>query len=219
MIDFHTHILPGVDDGSKSVAESLGMLREESKQGIQKLVLTPHFYAHENSPEQFLARRNDAWEQLSPVLNARMPKIYLGAEVQYFEGICQVEELPRLCVEGSDLLLLEMPFSKWSDRIIQDVLTLNDREDIQIVLAHIDRYLSMQSKETWQILLENGVLMQVNASFFLHWKTKHKAMKMLKKGQIHLLGSDCHNMTHRPPNLGNVYRQIGSHASILKEVL
>ena len=66
MIDFHTHILPGMDDGSKDVRESVSMLRLEGKRGIDTVCLTPHFYAEQNSPEQFLERRKRAWQKLKP---------------------------------------------------------------------------------------------------------------------------------------------------------
>lgn len=200
MIDFHTHILPYMDDGSGSVSESVSMLRAEARQGIQDVVLTPHFYAHENSPAQFLERRHRAWRRLKPYLWPELPKLFFGAEVQYFEGICTVEDIRLLRIEGTDCLLLEMPFSHWSDRVIEDVIALNDADDITVVLAHIERYMAMQNKEVWDRLRACGVLMQSNISFFENWKTRHKAMSMLANGEIHLLGSDCHNMKNRRPN-------------------
>ena len=88
MIDFHTHILPGMDDGCKSVAERLWMLRQEQQQGVGTVVLTPHYYPWENSPEEFLARRSRAWENLRQQLPEDAPQLFLGAEVHYFEGSC-----------------------------------------------------------------------------------------------------------------------------------
>lgn len=198
MIDFHTHILPGVDDGSDSVGTSLAMLREERRQGVEAVVLTPHFYAGENSPRHFLEKREAAWRELSGSLDEDCPRLYLGAEVQYFEGICSVEGIRELCLEGSDILLLEMPFCRWSQRMLDDVAALNEM-GMQVVLAHIERYLGMQPRETWQHLRETGVWMQANLSFFHSWKTRHRALKMLSRGQIQFLGSDCHNMTSRSP--------------------
>lgn len=199
MIDFHTHILPGIDDGSDSLQTSADMLREEARQGIRAVLLTPHYYAGENSPQRFLEKREHAWEALCPYLDERCPKLYLGAEVQYFEGISSAEEIYRLRIANTNLLLLEMPFCRWSSRMLDEVLALQADGDIQVVLAHIERYLNMQSKETWQLLRDSGVWMQSNLSFFTHWKTRHKAVKMLSRGQIHFLGSDCHNMGSRRP--------------------
>lgn len=200
MIDLHTHILPCVDDGSDSIKTSLSMLREEARQGVTTVVMTPHFYASENSPQTFLERRRRAWRQLSPYLWPELPEVRLGAEVQYFEGICTVEDIRHLRIEGSNILLLEMPFCHWPDRVVEDVLELNQWDGIQIVLAHIERYMAMQRKDIWKYLRERGILMQSNVSFFESWKTRHKAMTMLANGEIHFLGTDCHNMKARRPN-------------------
>lgn len=200
MIDFHTHILPCMDDGSGSVSESVAMLREETRQGIGAVVLTPHFYANENNIQTFLCRRQQAWEQLLPHLPPRTPNLHLGAEVHYFEGISAVEDICRLRIADSNFLLLEMPFCRWTDRMTEDVLRLNERADIQVVLAHIERYSSMYTKQMWERLRSRGVLMQANASSFQNWKTRRRVMNMLSEGEIHFLGSDCHNMEIRPPN-------------------
>ena len=64
MIDFHTHILPGIDDGSRNSEESIQMLNLEQEQGITKIVFTPHFYANRNSVERFLKRREASYERL-----------------------------------------------------------------------------------------------------------------------------------------------------------
>ncbi len=204
MIDLHTHILPKMDDGSRSVTESLALLKAEAEQGVDTVVCTPHFYADQNDPIQFLERRQTAWECLQPALQPGMPEICLGAEVQYFSGISRVDSVSKLRIEGSNLLLVEMPFHKWSDWELSEIADLNGREDVQVVLAHIERYLDMQSRDIMDRLLRNGLLIQSNASFFRNWKTKHKAMRMLKHGEIHFIGSDCHNMSARPPNMGGL---------------
>lgn len=201
MIDVHTHILPEMDDGSKSVAQSIAMLQEEKKNGIHTVVLTPHFYASQNDPQAFLRRRDRSLQLLQTALTDDLPRLLLGAEVQYFEGICQVAELKELCIEGSDLLLLEMPEGRWSERVIRDVLQLQSSSNMTVMLAHIERYMKFQPKSAWGMLRRNGVLMQVSAAFFLNWRTRFTARRMLRKGEIHMLGSDCHNMSKRRPNL------------------
>lgn len=200
MIDFHTHILPGMDDGSKDVRESVSMLRLEGKLGINTVCLTPHFYAEQNSPERFLERRERAWQKLKPFLWPELPRMRLGAEVQYFEGISEVENVHRLRIEGTPYLLVEMPFCRWTQRMLEEVLELNDYPGTRVVLAHVERYLSMQPSGIVEALVEKGILIQSNLSWFGSWKTRHRAMSMLKKGQIHFLGSDCHNMDNRRPN-------------------
>ena len=72
----------------------------------------------------------------------------------------------------------------------------------------MERYWSAQSKQVIRTLQQSGVWMQCNASFFLSWRTKRKALRMLQKGEIHMLGSDAHNMTTRPPRLGDAMEVI-----------
>lgn len=217
MVDFHSHILPQMDDGSRSIQESLEMLRMSAEQGIQVMAATSHFYAEENTVERFLERRETAWKTLSERMEPGMPKVLLGAEVYYFEGMQRVESLSRLRIEGTNLLLLEMPFSPWSDRMVAEIMAVNRLPDTTVALAHIDRYLRFQKAAVWDTLLENGVLMQVNASFFFNRFSKHKALRMAKKGQIHLLGSDCHNTTSRPPQLGEAMNFLESR-NLLKDI-
>lgn len=200
MIDFHTHILPQMDDGSSSVEESVAMLRAEAAHGITDVILTSHYYADENSPSEFLARRERAWEKLRSHLTPDLPRVHLGAEVQYFEGICTVKDICSLQIGGTDCMLLEMPFCRWSDRMIDDVLELNELPDNRIVLAHIERYMDMQSLGVWSELRDHGIMLQTNVSFFANWRTRFRAMRMLSQGGIDFLGSDCHSMRYRQPN-------------------
>ena len=83
MIDFHSHILPGMDDGSKSTQESLEMLDMLRAQGVDTVAATPHFYARENPPEVFLRRRAEAWNRLRPQLTADSPRVLLGASAMW----------------------------------------------------------------------------------------------------------------------------------------
>lgn len=199
-VDFHTHILPGIDDGSKSSLQSIEMLRLEAKQGVTDVVLTSHFYAAQNNVQQFLKSRDHALNKMTACWEPGLPNIHLGAEVQYFEGISVTEEIVDLRIDGTKLLLLEMPFSRWSDRVIQDILALNEREDIQILLAHVDRYLSFQDPCIWPYLVDHGVLMQANASFFRGFFNRRRAVKMVQQRLIHVLGTDCHSLNNRAPD-------------------
>ncbi len=200
MIDFHTHILPGMDDGSKNVRQSLEMLRMEQKMGIDTVFLTPHFYASQNSPETFLNRREEAWERLQEDMEENLPQLLLGAEVQYYESIGYAENLSSLCIQGTNLLLLEMPFNRWDDRAVRTVLDLNGMDGIQIVLAHIDRYLKFVKEDVWDLFQRSGILMQLNASAFSGLLHRRKAVSLMQNGFVQFIGSDCHNLDSRKPN-------------------
>lgn len=203
MIDFHTHVLPGMDDGSKDVDTSLEMLEISAGYGVDEVAATSHFYAEDNSLQKFLARRREAYESLAEAMEGRpgLPRLRLGAEVYYFRGVSAIENLESLCLEGTNLLLLEMPFSPWTDRMLQEVEAIR-QTGLQPVAAHIERYMSIQSRKTMSRFFDLDVLIQCNASFFLSRKTARRALGMLKAGSIHFLGSDTHNLTTRSPNLG-----------------
>ncbi|MCD7830006.1 MAG: capsular polysaccharide biosynthesis protein [Clostridiales bacterium] len=202
MIDFHSHILPAIDDGSSSVEESVEMLRLAYRGGTRTMMATSHFYAQREAPEDFLERRGAAWAKLAPALPEDVPEITLGAEVYFYAGISETDCLPRLCAEGSNLLLLEMPFQRWSERTTAEAISIAQDRGLTVLLAHIDRYLDFQTPDVWDTLEENGIRFQVNASAFLDsWRTRRRAYKLLREGKISALGSDCHNMRGRKPNL------------------
>lgn len=201
MVDFHTHILPGMDDGSRSLRQSLILLRMERELGVDTVVLTPHFYSAENDPPLFLERRARAWEELSGHLGPGAPRLLLGAEVQYFDNMDNAEEIGSLCIGSTGVLLLEMPFRPWDERIVRTVLELNGRENIRVVLAHIERYASFCPDEAvWARLRENGILMQVNCSLFSGLLGRNRGMRLFRRGRFQLLGSDCHDPEVRRPN-------------------
>lgn len=212
MIDVHTHILPRMDDGSKSAEESIRMLKMQAEQGVRCVVASPHFYAEQESPQEFLHRRQKAYETLTAEierqnLKGQLPQIRLGAEVRYFEGISHSDSIHKLKAEGTDLLLLEMPFVPWSQRMIQEVKAAQ-QFNLTILLAHVERYRKTQGFFFHKKLEEMGALIQSNAEFFLNKQTRKKAMHLFEQGKINLLGSDCHNGTVRPPNLGEAVQLL-----------
>lgn len=209
MIDWHNHVLPEMDDGSRSVAESIAMLQAQAAQGVTTVMATPHFYANDESVASFLQRRSRSADLLREQRQEdTLPSVRLGAEVRYYRGISRMQGLSDLCIEGSNLLLLEMPMSRWTESMIRELIGMSGKDGICLLLAHIDRYLSFQSREVWGRLLDNGILMQTNASFFTAFTTRRKALSLLREGYIHLLGSDCHNMTSRPPQIGKAFDVI-----------
>lgn len=208
MIDWHTHILPNLDDGSKSIDESIAMLEMLKNQGVDIVAATPHFIANKRSVTSFIQRRQSAYEKLCGVLPEGSPKIILGAEVEYYSGISRMEDLKLLRFENSKVLLLEMPMAKWSDYTVRELIEISSSRDFKLLIAHIDRYMSYQSPKVLEKLCGNGVLMQANASFFNDFLKKHKALKLLNEGFIHAIGSDCHNITSRPPKIGSAFETI-----------
>lgn len=200
VIDFHTHVLPAVDDGSKSVEQSIEMLASLAEQSVNTVVATPHFYANDESVEDFLEKRNRAYEILKS--HGRFEQnIILGAEVRYYDGISHLQDLKKLRIEGTKLLLIEMPFDKWTNYAISEIIDIASRGKITPVLAHIDRYLPIINNDLIKRLSAHGVLFQINASSFEGLVKSSKAIRLLINGFVHFIGSDCHNTSDRAPNI------------------
>lgn len=211
-IDFHSHILPGIDDGSASLEESIELLKMEAQQGITHVVATPHFYAHHDSPENFLERRNKAFAELSEEMKkySDLPQISLGAEVYYFPGISDSEALDLLTIDGKRFILIEMSVGHWTENMYKEIENIYTRRGITPIMAHMDRYIApFNTHKIPEKFAQLPVLVQANANFFLKGGfTSNMAFKLLKADKIQLLGSDCHNLTSRLPNLGGAIEAI-----------
>ena len=209
--DFHSHILPAIDDGSQSITETMDMLRMEAEQGIATVVATPHFYAHRDKLERFLKRREQAERLLRSELaeHPELPEIVVGAEVHYFTGIGESELISELVIGNTKYILVEMPQPPWTEEMYLSLFNIYGNMGLTPIIAHIDRYITrFRTYGIPKRLKELPVLVQANAEFFLNRGTTSMAMKMLRSGGIHLLGSDCHNLRSRKPNLGDAVKLI-----------
>lgn len=210
-IDFHSHILPCVDDGSQSVGESIAMLQMTAEQGIRHVIATPHFYAQYDTPEHFLQKRNEAERLLRDEMRkyTGLPQISVGAEVYFFRGMSDSGAISELTFADKKCILIEMPPAPWTDSIYRELEAIYIKRELIPIIAHIDRYIRpLQSFGIPKRLAELPVLVQANAEFFSNKWTSGMAMHMLRTEKIHLLGSDCHNMRSRCPNLGQAVEYI-----------
>ena len=112
-LDYHAHILPGCDHGSSSVDMSLKQMDMAKEAGIQTICATPHFYPHKESVSSFIERRRQTADNLWAQIPADAPRVLLGAEVLICDGMERLNGLRELCLEGTNELLLEMPFYRW----------------------------------------------------------------------------------------------------------
>ena len=204
IIDFHSHVLPGIDDGSHSLEESIAMLRMEAEQGVSHVIATPHFYPRHDTPEDFLRKRREAEDLLREEMekHSNLPTLSIGAEVYYFPGISNSETMTELTIDHKKCILIEMPTPPWTDAMYRELEGLYTKQGLIPIVAHVDRYIGrFRTFGIPQRLAELPVLVQANAEFFLQKSTSAMAFRMLKRNGIHLLGSDCHNLDSRKPNL------------------
>ena len=213
MTDLHTHILPDMDDGARSVEEALLMLQAQAKQGVDTVALTPHYYGREESIKSFLARREAAFQTLSKAAEGQdIPQMILGAEVAWAPNMSEWPEVEKLCYQGTRVLLVELPMTPWTDATFRQLYKLENRWGITPMIAHFDRYFRCQKDRNIHRLLETGYPIQISAGSLFRLWGRSKPMAMLKYCDG-LLISDCHNMEDRSPNIGSamhiVARSLG----------
>lgn len=212
--DFHSHVLPGIDDGSKHTEDSIKMLQMLSEQGISRVIATPHFYPENDSPEAFLARRAASEQRLREEMEKHtgLPELIIGAEVYYYSGISDWDMLPDLTIGNNKCILIEMPLQQWTGPMYQELVDIYERYGIWPVVAHLDRYIRpMKTFGIPERLDDMPVYVQANAASFLKFPMRRTMMRLLQRGQIHLLGSDCHDLTDRKPDMQEAVEMIRRH--------
>ncbi len=201
MIDIHTHVLPGVDDGADSVETALEMIRSEVEQGVDQIVFTPHYYDRKFSPERFLENRQKVFEKISEKIEGVTVK--LAAEVHFEEEkVAANSALCQLSIENTKYILLELPFTTaWTEKLWFRLRDFISDTGYTPIIAHVERYAEVRKNPAYlSVLADMGCLIQVNTRAFLSEKTENMAFTMLKKGLIHCLGTDTHNLTDRAPD-------------------
>lgn len=208
MIDFHAHILPATDDGAKDTKTALEMLEKSYNDGIGTVVSTSHCDIRHGSDSisDFLHIRECSYRRLTKAVNAdkrEFPKIVLASEVHISPGMSKCKNLPSLCIQDTDYILLEMPYDKWNDAVYEEIYHIICM-GLKPIIAHLDRYSERQFKD----LLSLDVLCQINASAFFDKQSRKMILDLLQNDAAHVIGSDMHNMDTRRPNLAEAFSVI-----------
>lgn len=210
MIDFHSHILPKIDDGAKDIDTALKMLKLTKNSGIDTIVSTSHCYPYNGNSDilSFLEKRTTSFNALQEYIlkeKSDFPEILLGCEVHLTDNLSKCLDLSKLTIADTDYILLEMPSSEWNDCDFEEIYKIT-RLGLKPVIAHLDRYLNWEKK--FPDLLSLNVLFQINAEAFISFRTRKKMLRLFMKDAIHIIGSDMHNLTTRPQNLASAYKII-----------
>ncbi|HIY34431.1 MAG TPA: hypothetical protein IAA24_04875 [Candidatus Eubacterium faecigallinarum] len=212
LAETHCHILPGIDDGAPDVETSLEMIKRLHLQGAKAIILTPHYYSDSISLNDFLERRDKAYNKLMQALPPGSPKLIPAAEVYISRYLFSNENLERLAIGNSGYALIEHPFSSdFSDEEYDRLLNLNYEYGLKPILAHIERYSAlMENEDLLDEYLAIGCLAQVNIGSFVNAPRhiRKRLIKYLETGRVHLIGSDCHNLTSRPPEYEKGIKEI-----------
>lgn len=204
IIDFHAHILPGLDHGSLDVETSLNQLKMAKNSGVDLIVATSHFYPHKDSVDAFIQRRETAISLLQSAPSGDYPNIIAGAETLVCDGMEHMQGLMGLAFGSCYTMLLEMPSGPWSLSLYDTIEKINQMTNGHAVMAHVDRY----DPHRVESLFEIGVRGQLNAENLCKLRLRKKLLKWVTEGKIVALGSDIHGG-------GNAYRKFSKAISIL----
>lgn len=203
MYDMHSHFLPGIDDGAKNTDMSIKMLKTSMSTGVNHILSTSHCYPYKNTDiEDFIQDREQAYKALLEAAaenNFELPDIKLASEVHLTCDLTKFSSLEKLRIDGTDYILLEMPSSPWSEKIIDIVYKLTIK-GFKPIIAHMDRNFN-QNNELINSLYDLDILIQVNAESFSVSSMKKNIDMLMKNKLFHVIGSDMHNMDSRRPNM------------------
>ena len=199
LTEYHCHILPGIDDGSDSVDTSLKMVEMMKVQGVERIIATPHFYAHrEKSVADYLKERQAAYEQIQG--QTAITDIYLGAEIAIEHGISELPGIEKLAITGTRMILLELPYRGYEKWMSEEIYNIASEYKLKVMLAHVHRYLPYYSKDEIETILSSKSILQINNEAFASWKEKRLAKKVMTEHTHFAFGSDAHNLSDRKPN-------------------
>jgi protein-tyrosine phosphatase len=225
MIDLHSHILAGIDDGAVSLDDSIALIEGALSEGVCKILATPHIHLGTFDNDLFSIEQafNALTKQLafqhqqqtSPQLTSSSFSLAYAAEVRIGPEIINLIQSNRIPFmgkwQGDDLLLLELPHSHippGSENLIDWLI----EHHIQTVIAHPER-----NRDAWafperlEVLQERGCLFQITAASLLGDfgpRSKSLAWDMLKKDQVSLVASDMHNQKRRPCKMKDAFRAV-----------
>lgn len=200
LVDIHSHLLPGLDDGVKTLEESLDIIERFVALGYNKLITTPHVISdsYRNTPESILAKCN----ALNDYLKTRNITIEIEAAAEYYldeDLVRKISADEKLLTFGRNYLLFETNFMT-EPLNLKEFIFLASTKGYKLVLAHPERYLFLQNDfNKAEDLINRGVLFQLNSSSFTgHYskEAQRTAQKLVDRGWVHFLGSDCHMQQH-----------------------
>ncbi len=224
MIDIHTHILPGVDDGLQHIGEALLMAEDAAAQGVTAMVATPHLYWGDR-PALSAAQIRDGVEQLNALLQAK------GVPVEVLPG-CEIPIAPDLLRrlesdewmslgEGTRTVLVEPLWVEWppfGHLVIKEMLAAG----WAVVLAHPERVPALQRNlPLLEGLVQMGVHLQVTTGSLIPGKASPAAARcayeLMEHRLVSVVASDCHGISHRRCDMGEaaelLRRTYGRHVA------
>ena len=195
--DVHSHLIPSIDDGAKTLEESLELISALQDLGFSKLITTPHTMSdvYKNTAEIINSGKEKVQQKLQELNN----KILFEAASEYYVDFEFQNEIGKkeFLVFGSNYILIEFPFIE-APKNMEDIIFKLQLQGYNVVLAHPERYLYYTIKD-YKKLVSKGVFLQLNLlsiTGFYSPEVKKQSATLIKENLISFVGTDCHNMRH-----------------------
>ncbi len=202
-VDCHSHVCPAGDDGAGTVGEGAALCREAARRGTALLFATPHVWPHLPLGAERERAVRAAFAQLAPQAGL---ELRLGFELTPTRALL-AEDLRRYALEGTDLVLIEVPFTGGLD-VLYATLEHAERCGLRPVIAHPERTEAVLTEPAWaDDLAGRGFILQVNGSSLLGrdgQEPEELGWRLLEQGTASVVASDGHRPT-RPPHLDEAY--------------
>ncbi|WP_186431531.1 tyrosine-protein phosphatase [Clostridium sp. BSD9I1] len=212
MFDIHSHIIHGVDDGAKTLEESLGMLEIAEKEGHEYIVATPH-YAREyyENPYETIVEKVKELNTIVKEKNINI-KILPGQEVYLDDQTLRDHKNGLLgTINNTSYMLVEFPMNTLPKNILDILYELRVR-GVNPIIAHPERYKYFIEKPSLiNSFLEEEYLFQINSASLkgvFGKKTQETAVRLVQHGVVNFIGSDCHSLNKRCPGIAKAINTI-----------
>ena len=200
--DAHIHLLPHMDNGPRSVDESVLMLQTLKQAHTRQLILTPHYDWRDETCAHFLSRRKESHSVLHKAAGHLMhrTKCLLSAEVYLTKGVSRLPLLEKLCIPCTRCLPLELPLSGFDRQMMAEIAHMIHKRKIIPIISATERYFLLYNRNDYTTLasLPNTVY-QFTANALQNKDVLHEAVRLLNTGHTVILGSNAHGSEHRRP--------------------
>ena len=185
-IDYHSHILPGIDDGAENVEKSILLIKQAKKYGVEEIYATPHCYLHKTNVERFCAKRQQALESIEKI-GLEVP-VKLGAEILLIPGLQNLSGIDKLCMPDGNNILLELPLNESLITEHYFIAAEQLKKRFGIVMAHPNRYSDFIVGQ----MLEIGAVLQINSDDVCIRKERKRIIRWIDQDCVYAIGSDVH---------------------------
>lgn len=206
----HSHILPHVDDGAKTLEKAIKLLEMLKQQGVTDVLATSHFYPFRDNLEEFTLRYNTSFDNLSEIIKEKeLPNIHKACEFFYFRGMSKIENITDFTIAKTNYILVEIGSKHITDEFFEELLFLRDKRNIVPIIAHIERYCRFKNyKKIIEFVKKENILTQINCDSFLFASTRSAIKKLFELDVVTYIASDTHSPDKRPPLFDKAFKYI-----------